>query len=1136
MVTSTDNDDNATRNSSNHEVVMIHYTPSRPPPLPEPPPWFHFDASIDGDSISILIFLFRLVYRVDRKYCVHDQIIGTFDGNNYDNNTIAITQQVVLYCYQDKNVWYDNNSNIHLTEDNGNFSMLARQKNNDVDTTSIANTQSALYQAKCKIIRPFYLMYDNDNDDDIHVTHDERMKYDDNTSTTIATMQLVVVLNQHASNETRGDNGGNDTLNINVLVVLFQIKYKRNWPTITINGELNWLFRSAYRIDRMYQIDKILSLIVLLPQPGPPQVQVMNKLLLLLLQVQVMIQVMYQNDTLFRTIYQGIDHATGIFEYVLSSDDDSDTSIDGDLISILIFLFRLVYRPWFHSNTSIYGELILSATTVQRTLSNNIPISLFRLAYRVDITFRIDTIDDTITGDINMYSNYFPDENSIILFDDMKVNNNDDGNDTSKDNNRDKDDTIIMSQIVVLCQDVHEDQNTIATMQLVVFHLAVHDNNNDNIASMQLLFPHQDNNVLPSDDRYEYATTSTEDDRNKILYGGYYLVDNTKLSTSINGEKYTGQSKYKDDHIKCPVITTEEITTEEITTENSISNDNTTEDLIIISSLDRNKILNGEYYFVLSTDALTNTTEELANPTEDLITIISSLDRNKILNGEYYFVLSKDALTNNIGDQNGSIMAMIDILLYQDVHDDRCGYSTTTIVTIAIIQLVLYQDKYVVQNIDSILIHPLDFIKNNGNRWYNNHPFDFIKNNGNRWYNNNNNNNDIIDSTLIHSFDFIKDDGYFSTSINGEKYISKYTSQSKYKDNYIKCQAPANATAARIRRMKLTPTTEDSSSTDNFPYRMKLTATTEDSSSTNNKTEDTDSMNRTENLIDSLDMDTTKDMDTIKDINIKTYMIKESISSKEDKNNLYNDSRKNGEEKRLEEKYQSRALRSEGQYKDEVYNAEEGMFQEPWIKNNDYDNNNIMLNDNDYCNSTMRENGEQTTCYSNQDSYMIQFCHNVIAIDSKDDGDMIATDASLRLGHSKEKIDINETTALIRTTRTSIDDETTTLIITIQNGEKNNQLDYDMVTVLIYDQAISIIPVQLCLCILLIVTLRLLSQSMGSVKIHKAQVKRASQLNQASQMRARLESGLVNQTSHESFGFAHPLFGSFFYVRSRIPL
>ncbi|OEU09693.1 hypothetical protein FRACYDRAFT_271261 [Fragilariopsis cylindrus CCMP1102] len=253
--------------------------------------------------------------------------------------------------------------------------------------------------------------------------------------------------------------------------------------------------------------------------------------------------------------------------------------------------------------------------------------------------------------------------------------------------------------------------------------------------------------------------------------------------------------------------------------------------------------------------------------------------------------------------------------------------------------------------------------------------------------------------------------------------------------------------------------------------------------------------------------------------------------------------------------YQSRALRSEGQYKDEVYNAEEGMFQEPTdldmnkqeptdmdtIKDSSHSN--IAIINIGYRNDMMKENGEQTTCYSNQDPCMIHFCNNILAIESKDSIDTIENDASLQLRHSNGgNIDTNTSSIVVMmdiligdaetTTSTSNEDETTTT----QNGENNNQLDYKLVIALIYDHVMSMIPIQLYLCILLIVTLRVLSQSMGSVKIHKALVKRVSQLNQVSQMRARLESGLVNQTSHESFGFAHPLFGSFFYERSQIPL
>ena len=114
----------------------------------------------------------------------------------------------------------------------------------------------------------------------------------------------------------------------------------------------------------------------------------------------------------------------------------------------------------------------------------------------------------------------------------------------------------------------------------------------------------------------------------------------------------------------------------------------------------RNKILNGEYCFVLSEDALTNTTK-------DLIAIISSLDRNKILNGEYYFVFCKDALTNDttedlidsfrknaVTNRAENLIDSLDIDTIKDIatiKDSR--YSNTT------------------------LIHPFDFTKNNDNRY-----------------------------------------------------------------------------------------------------------------------------------------------------------------------------------------------------------------------------------------------------------------------------------------------------------------------------------------------------------------------------------------------------------------------------------
>ena len=51
MVVSLDEGDNATRGSNNNsDIVLIHYTPSRPPPLPEPPT---FVIGFDYCMISI---------------------------------------------------------------------------------------------------------------------------------------------------------------------------------------------------------------------------------------------------------------------------------------------------------------------------------------------------------------------------------------------------------------------------------------------------------------------------------------------------------------------------------------------------------------------------------------------------------------------------------------------------------------------------------------------------------------------------------------------------------------------------------------------------------------------------------------------------------------------------------------------------------------------------------------------------------------------------------------------------------------------------------------------------------------------------------------------------------------------------
>jgi hypothetical protein len=149
------------------------------------------------------------------------------------------------------------------------------------------------------------------------------------------------------------------------------------------------------------------------------------------------------------------------------------------------------------------------------------------------------------------------------------------------------------------------------------------------------------------------------------------------------------------------------------------------------------------------------------------------------------------------------------------------------------------------------------------------------------------------------------------------------------------------------------------------------------------------------------------------------------------------------------------------------YNAEEYYCYADIMGKNGYYYN-IRCNDGDCCNDTMRTNGEKIACCSSQDPYMIQYCTNTIAINT-----------TLRVGHSI--------------------------------GDTANEGMFQ-----------EPIPV-MCLCYLLIVTLGLLGQSMGGVKIHKDQVNRVSQMMRA-RLEAQLESihtGLVNRTSesnNKSFG------------------
>ena len=116
----------------------------------------------------------------------------------------------------------------------------------------------------------------------------------------------------------------------------------------------------------------------------------------------------------------------------------------------------------------------------------------------------------------------------------------------------------------------------------------------------------------------------------------------------------------------------------------------------------RNKILNGEYYFVLNI--------EISNTAEDLI-------------DSFY----KNDLTNKTGDQYNSNMSTINILLYQDVHDN------------AFMQRVLHQDVYDFDSNDDPIAIMQQFKEEYYSKYNNN-----LCTDDQRWYSTTTTNDDTI--------------------------------------------------------------------------------------------------------------------------------------------------------------------------------------------------------------------------------------------------------------------------------------------------------------------------------------------------------------------------------------------------------
>ena len=163
MVISMDDDDNTTRDSNNNrDVVLTHYTPSTPPPPPEPPPSIinnndindhnknktenqtdlstvmidmstmrdpsdsyigdiektindphrslHFCSTTDGESISILILLFRSAYQVNRMYPVSSTILSSI-VLTLQSGSVNTDEFVLLLLFRSAYQVHDDNDN-----------------------------------------------------------------------------------------------------------------------------------------------------------------------------------------------------------------------------------------------------------------------------------------------------------------------------------------------------------------------------------------------------------------------------------------------------------------------------------------------------------------------------------------------------------------------------------------------------------------------------------------------------------------------------------------------------------------------------------------------------------------------------------------------------------------------------------------------------------------------------------------------------------------------------------------------------------------------------------------------------------------------------------------------------------------
>ena len=336
-------------------------------------------------------------------------------------------------------------------------------------------------------------------------------------------------------------NGGNDTLNMNVLAVLLQIKYKRSRPTTTIDWELISLFRLV--MIKYHTTSLIASLtssnitVRRTPSSAVPRLAAGLTSSTNSSQLTYQVDIMYQVATLLSSIvllllhsgsaHNDEDHlipsANTVRRIILQHDDDDTIADiheeDDTIINVirLVILFQNKYKmiQTFPNSTTTTGNT--TATTTDGNTRKNVgtaPIEdifptddIYGRTGTVTVTKNVDNIQYDYAGnDISTKTTsitYYTNHNNI------RFNDGDFRNDTTM---IERTNDIILSQTNVVMN-----QYTVMNKDIVII-------NNDDDDDDDITIDIYDDNTIAVEDRNQYFNYLLNEN-GTILYDGHYDDD-----------------------------------------------------------------------------------------------------------------------------------------------------------------------------------------------------------------------------------------------------------------------------------------------------------------------------------------------------------------------------------------------------------------------------------------------------------------------------------------------------------------------------------------------------------------------------------------------------------------------------------